>query len=71
MRATKFSKFHEAVKAGEVDALLRICEAFELGKRPIPGYVRTALVRLQPYWGKRKMPAAVLEAQRVLRRVHQ
>ena len=66
-RHLSFPKLPDPVKEVRVDELLRICAAFEIGNRPIPGHVRRELVLLSDHWGRRDIPAMIIEAQRVLR----
>jgi hypothetical protein len=68
MKRRTFPKLPDRLKQEQVDQLLRIVEAFELEKRAVPGSVRRALVLLAPHWGKRRIPAVILEAQRTLGR---
>jgi len=63
-----FPKLPDLVKESRVDELLRIAAAFEGAGRQVPGHVRRELVQLAPWWGKRDIPAVILEAQRVLQR---
>ncbi|RTL15962.1 MAG: hypothetical protein EKK55_25120 [Rhodocyclaceae bacterium] len=51
-----------------VDRLLAVVEAFAAANRPVPGHVLRELVSLRPNWGRRRMPAIVVEASQVLRR---
>lgn len=58
----------DAIKEGRVDELLRIVSAFQAANRKIPGHVQRELVLLADHWGRRDIPAVIVEARRVLRR---
>lgn len=69
MRRTKLPKsMPDPVKGARVDELLRIAGAFAASGRAVPGHVRRELVRLAAHWGKRDIPADVVEARKILGR---
>ncbi|HEX6811313.1 MAG TPA: hypothetical protein VF384_06800 [Planctomycetota bacterium] len=60
------TKLQNPLKEDRVDHLLRIVASFESAQRAVPGHVRRELVMLSAHWGKRRIPAVILDARRLL-----
>jgi hypothetical protein len=60
--------WQDGLQSDRVDQLLRVVASFEASGRPIPGHILRELVLLAAWWGKREIPAVIIEAQRVLGR---
>lgn len=67
-RRLSLPKLPDPVKEARVDDLLAIVASFEMFGRAIPGHVRRELALLADHWGRRDIPAVIVEAKRVLER---
>lgn len=65
-RRIQLQRRRDVLREARVDELLRIIAAFAASKRGIPGHVLRELVQLQPHWGRRQIPPAVVAARKVL-----